>query len=261
MEQLLCKKHKKPLRNFLIQSQSFYTSRVSYWIFNETFSHFYRYQEYSFFSSQNLWNLLSNSGSVVTRSGCNSTETFRMVLIPPFCFISYYYFVYLTMIYLQIMVAPYVCCLSICQELTERNINKGVKYKIAKSLKETNTQMPSAFPEKNSWRICWQTQTTAKNSNVKSRLIFCLFWFYFEYLSTSFNTYLALEHYLVSSYQAGMYHLRNSYVIYLLSKSDDLLTLYLNILVARPWATNHVYCDSYTLLKGGQSFSEVSLTF
>ena len=41
---------------------------------------------------------------------------------------------------------------------------------------------------------------------------------------------------------------------WLSSKSDDLLTLYLNILVARPWATNHVYCDSYTLLKGGSKF-------
>ena len=83
---------------------------------------------------------------------------------------------------------------------------------------------------------------------------FAFFDFNFESIGTSFNTYLALEHYLVSSYQAGMYHLRNSYVIYLLSKSDDLLTLYLNILVARPWATNHVYCDSYTLLKGGSKF-------
>jgi hypothetical protein len=89
---------------------------------------------------------------------------------------------------------------------------------------------------------------------LKVDYFFAFFDQYFEYLGTSSNTYLALEHYLVSSYQAGMYHLRNSYVIYLLSKSDDLLTLYLNILVARPWATNHVYCDSYTLFKGGAKF-------
>ena len=35
--------------------------------------------------------------------------------------------------------------------------------------------MPSAFPDRNSWRICWQTQFAAKNSNLKSRC-FCFFY-------------------------------------------------------------------------------------
>ena len=177
----------------------------------------------------------------------------------PFCFISFY-FVYLTMIYFNCKSWShhmFVVCLFVRNWLKEISIKelytKNLKSK--RNYGKCHLLFPTEILEKYVGKRRWQRRIPMLKVDYFFAF-FILLW-----ISRHKFWYLALEHYLVSSYQAGMYHLRNSYVIYLLSKSDDLLTLYLNILVARPWATNHVYCDSYTLLKGDQSFLKVSIPF